>query len=252
MSSAQPSPSLSDGLSVRGLNAGYGRKTVLQDVSLDVARGEIVALLGVNGAGKTTFLKTVIGLLSRQQGAIHLGGEDIARRSAAENARGGLVLVPEGARSFHDLTVRENLHISSLIVRDAADFRRRYEEVLECFPNLTRRLGQKAGVLSGGERQMLAIGRALILRPRILLLDEPFLGLAPVMIAEVVRQLHNLKERLQCGILIAEQHVPTTLKLCDRAFVVRDHGMHAVGREEDGADAESKIVSLLLGTSAAH
>src|SRR4051812_8175513 len=126
MSATEPLRGLPDGLSVRALDAGYGGKTGLEGGSLGVGFGAIVALLGVNGAGKSTFLKTVVGLLSRHKGAIRLDGEDVTRRSAAENARHGLVLVPEGARSFHDLTVRENLRISALIVRDGADFQRRY------------------------------------------------------------------------------------------------------------------------------
>jgi branched-chain amino acid transport system ATP-binding protein len=245
----EPSTQGSAGLAVRGLRAGYESKTVLPNVTLAVAPGEIVGLLGVNGAGKTTLLKTLVGLLPAQGGTISLAGEDLRGRSAAENARLGLVLVPEGARSFHELTVRENLQISSLILSNAAVFRRRFEDVLERFPNLRRRLSQRAGVLSGGERQMLAIGRALILRPKILLLDEPFLGLAPVMIAEVVRQLQALRDDLDCGVLIAEQHVPTTLRLSNRGFVVRDHRLYEVPAAAMTAESEDQLISLLLGTA---
>lgn len=245
----EPSTQGSAGLVVSGLRAGYERKTVLPNVTLTVTPGEIVALLGVNGAGKTTLLKTLVGLLPAQGGTISLAGEDLRGRSAAGCARLGLVLVPEGARSFHELTVRENLQISSLILSDAAEFRRRFEDVLERFPNLRRRLSQRAGVLSGGERQMLAIGRALILRPKILLLDEPFLGLAPVMIAEVVRQLQALRDDLKCGVLIAEQHVPTTLRLSNQGFVLRDHRLHEVPPAAMSAEREDQLISLLLGTA---
>jgi branched-chain amino acid transport system ATP-binding protein len=235
------------GLIVGALDAGYGGKTVLKGVSLSVAQGEIVALLGINGAGKTTFLKTIVGLLRPLRGSIRVDGRDIIGRSAAQNARDGVVLVPEGGRSFAELSVRQNLEISRLIVRKRDEFARRYDEVLTCFPRLKERLSQKAGSLSGGERQMLAIGRALILRPKILLLDEPFLGLAPIMIGEVVKQLQHLRTQMRCGIIVAEQHIATTLRMSDRAFVARDHEVHSVSRTRDDVGEEQKLVSLLLG-----
>ena len=245
--SAAASPKAFEGLSVRALSAGYGGKTVLSDVSFDVAPGEIVALLGINGAGKTTCLKTLVGAISPQQGAVYLNGGDITGRSVSQNARHGMVLVPEGARSFRELTVRENLALGKLVVRDRNEFERRHENVVKCFPRLKERLSQKAGTLSGGERQMLAIGRALILQPQILLLDEPFLGLAPIMILEVVRQLQQLRDQVRCGIIIAEQHVSTTLRMSNRAFIVRDQEVRLVSHAAQGTDEDHKLISLLLG-----
>ena len=234
-------------LRVEHMRAGYGKKTVLEDVTLDVREGEIVALLGINGAGKSTCLKTIAGMLVPQGGEIHLDGMPIAGRRPAQNARDGLVLVPEGARSFHDLTVRENLEIGGFIIGQKAIFAERYEEALEFFPRLRERINNKAGLLSGGERQLLAIARALMLRPRIMLLDEPFLGLSPIMIGEVGRLLNKLTEQFGCGIILAEQHVTAALRCSDRAFAVRDQAVTEISQSELAGKNENELAALLLG-----
>jgi ABC-type branched-subunit amino acid transport system ATPase component len=233
-------------LRVQRMRAGYGKKTVLEEVTLEVHQGEIVALLGINGAGKSTCLKSLAGMLPPQGGDIYLDGARINSRGPAQNARAGLVLVPEGARSFHDLTVRENLEIGGFIIPRAL-FAERYEEALEFFPRLRERINNKAGLLSGGERQLLAIARALMLRPRVMLLDEPFLGLSPIMIGEVGRLLRLLQEKFGCGIILAEQHVSAALRCCSRAFSVRDQAVTEFGQSDLEGKSENDLAALLLG-----
>jgi branched-chain amino acid transport system ATP-binding protein len=236
-------PSAQPALRVRTLVAGYGTKVVLRDVSFDVRAGEIVALLGLNGAGKSTCFRTIVGQRPPLSGTVMLDDVDASRRGPSQNARDGLVLVPEGARSFPDLSVRENLDLCRFAVRDAAAFRERLEEATGTFPRLGERLNERAGTLSGGERQMLAIARALIMRPRILLLDEPFLGLAPIMINEVVKQLARLKASIGCAILVAEQNVAATLRVADRVLLVRGGLVEVL----PSGVAQDELQGLLLG-----
>jgi branched-chain amino acid transport system ATP-binding protein len=236
----------SAGLRVAELFAGYGSKIVLEEFSLTLAPGSIAALLGINGAGKTTVFRTIAGLLPPLRGEIFLDGRNITHVRAADKARSGLVLVPEGARSFHDLTVQQNLEIGGFILRDSATLRSRMAEVLSFFPRLRERSGQKAGLLSGGERQMLAIGRAIMLRPRILLLDEPFLGLAPIMISEVSDRLRQLSRATECGLLIAEQHVAATLRLSDRVFGLKRRRLFEFAGTRGKKFDESEIAAAIF------
>lgn len=231
-------------LQIKNLFAGYGTKEVLRDVSFDVRPGEIISLLGINGAGKSTCFKTIVGLLRPLQGRIDLYGVDISGRSVAQKAREGIVLVPEGARSFADLSVRENIELCRFVVRDAEAFSDRLDDMLATFPMLKHRLDEKAGTLSGGERQMLAIARALILRPIVLFIDEPFLGLAPIMIGEVVKQLTALREKVTCGIVLAEQNVAATLRVADRALLVQSGRIEAI----DPGTSPNTVHRLLLNS----
>jgi branched-chain amino acid transport system ATP-binding protein len=228
-------------LEVVHLRAGYGRKVVLDDISLSVHQASITTVLGVNGAGKSTAFRTIAGVIPPLGGSILLNGEDITRVPTSGKVRQGLVLVPEGTRSFHDLTVKENLEMGGFVLRKARLVRDRMEEVLSFFPRLSERLKQRAGLLSGGERQMLGIGRAIMLRPRFLLLDEPFLGLAPVMIAEVSERLRQLAIRTNCGVLIAEQNISATLRLSDRAFLLTDRKLRELSRLPNGSFDELSI-----------
>jgi len=229
-------------LEVKNLEAGYGSKVVLGSVSFEVLPGEIISLLGVNGSGKSTCFKTLVGLIRPISGTIEMDGVHITGRKPAQNAKDGLILVPEGARSFTDLSVRENLDLCRFVVSDMNTFRLRLEEVMATFPRLGQRVDERAGTLSGGERQMLAIGRALILRPKVLLLDEPFLGLAPIMIAEVIKQLKDLKKNINCGIVLAEQNVAATLRVTDRVLLVRDGCVTPVAHNLDNETVYGMLI----------
>lgn len=226
-------------LIVSDLAVGYGRKVVLENISFELQAGRIAALIGVNGAGKSTTLKTIVGVLRPVRGSVWFDGHPLGG-TVADNVQAGLALVPEGARSFADLSVRENLEMGGFILANGGLVRQRIDDVLHFFPRLRERLNQKAGVLSGGERQMLAIGRALMIRPRYLLLDEPFLGLAPIMIQEVSRRLEDLAKQTSCGLLIAEQQIAATLRFCTRAFAISERKFFEIeSGSGQGFDAEA-------------
>jgi branched-chain amino acid transport system ATP-binding protein len=204
-------------LAVEDLHAGYLGIPAVRGLSLSVGAGEVVALLGPNGAGKTTTLSTIAGLLPYISGRIMLDGESIAGRPAFKVARLGLALVPEDRALFYGLTVRENLRMARSSTGLGQD------ELLEMLPELEKCLGRKAGVLSGGEQQMLAVGRALVSRPRLLLVDEMSLGLAPVIVERLLPILRRVADELGTGVLFVEQHISMALEVADRAYVL-NHG----------------------------
>jgi branched-chain amino acid transport system ATP-binding protein len=207
-------------LRVEGVHAGYGAVEILRNIALTVDEGEIVALLGSNGAGKTTLNNVLSGLQRAWQGSIRFGGEEIANHHSQAIVDRGLIQVPEGRSIFPTLTVRENLELGSYRrarARRAANF----ERACTIFPRLRERLGQFAGTLSGGEQQMLAIGRALMAEPRLLILDEPSLGLSPRLVEEMFGLIAKLNED-GCTILLVEQNVMQTLTVADRAFVLEN------------------------------
>jgi branched-chain amino acid transport system ATP-binding protein len=181
-------------LSLKGVDAGYDDALTLHGVSLEVERGEMVAMIGANGAGKSTTLRTICGFLRPRQGTIEFDGRSIAGLTPDRIAALGLVHVPEGRRVFPDLTVEENLLAAAFLVRSRKEVRSRLAEALERFPLLRERRAQPAGTLSGGEQQMLAFGRALMTGPKLLLLDEPSLGLAPRLVAEVMRSVKLFRD----------------------------------------------------------
>lgn len=234
---------------VEGLSVGYGGRIVVANVCLALQPGKTIALLGINGAGKSTCLKGIAGVLRPQQGSVRLDGEELVGRTVSQNARTGLVLVPEGARSFQDMSVLDNLEMGGFVIPDRSLLCQRLNEVLKWFPRLRERAMQRAGSLSGGERQMLAIARVLMLRPRVLLLDEPFLGLAPIMITEVSNQIARIRTETGCGIIIAEQHVSSVLRVCDEAFMLRDGSIFSVDRESLMKSSEQEQVAVLFGVS---
>ena len=206
-------------LEASDLVAGYGRKQVLHGVSLRVEAAEIVALIGHNGAGKTTLLKTLFGLLPALGGEVRYGGRSITGRRAALNVRDGLSFVPQGHGIFTDLTVRENLELGGYSV-GAAD-PDRLAAIYDLFPILKERQDQRAGTLSGGQQQMLALGLALVLRPKLLLLDEPSLGLAPVLVQRVLESVQEINRRFGTAVLLVEQNVKQALRIASRVYVMK-------------------------------
>jgi len=203
------------GLEVRGLHAYYGESHVLQGVDLEVRDGEAVALVGRNGAGKTTTIAAIMGSLRPRAGSVRVGTTEVAGRPAHRIARAGVALVPQGRRIFAELTVRENLLIAARPVAGGWDERR----VLELFPTLGRRLGNRGDMLSGGEQQMLAIGRALMRNPGVLLLDEPSEGLAPKLVADVGEALRSLRGT-GLAILLVEQNLALATRVAERLYVM--------------------------------
>ncbi|WP_431873417.1 ABC transporter ATP-binding protein [Amycolatopsis sacchari] len=207
-------------LEVRGLAAAYGPVRALHGVDLHVERGSITAVLGVNGAGKTTLLRVISGLLPPKAGSVVLGGRDVTRRAPEDLVRLGMAHVPEGRGVIVELTVEENLRLGGLWRRDRAWLKTGTARMFELFPPLAERRHQRAEALSGGERQMLAIGRALMSRPELLLLDEPSLGLAPRTTARIIATLRALREQTGLTLLLVEQNAATALSVADRAVVL--------------------------------
>ena len=205
-------------LDVQALSARYGHVEALSAVHLFVGEGELVAVLGPNGAGKSTLMRAILGLVATD-GAVRFRGADVPRGNPAGAAAMGLVLVPEGRGIFAPMSVAENLELGAYLLGDRAEFARRHERVLSLFPRLKERLTQVAGSLSGGEQQMLAVGRALMSEPKVLLLDEPSLGLAPRVVEEILEKLGALN-RDGLAILLVEQKAPLALKLANRAYVM--------------------------------
>lgn len=198
----------------------YGQIHALKGVSMRVDQGEIVTLIGSNGAGKTTTLNTISGLLAPRQGSITLEGKPISHLPAHDVAKLGVSQAPEGRRIFSRLTVQENLEMGAFYRTDSAEIRADYERVLELFPRLKERLKQPGGTLSGGEQQMLAIGRALMSSPRILLLDEPSMGLAPILVQIIFEIIHNINQQ-GTTILLVEQNAHAALELAHRGYVIQ-------------------------------
>jgi branched-chain amino acid transport system ATP-binding protein len=205
-------------LEVEGVHAGYGPVNVLEDISFDVGEGQTVALLGANGAGKTTTLRAVCGMV-RPRGRVAIAGRDVTRRSTEQIARLGVAHVPEGRGTFAPLTVEENLRLGAYARRDGG-VRASIAHAFELFPRLEERRAQRAGTLSGGEQQMLAIARALMLRPTLMLLDEPSLGLAPKLVRELFKVLRRIKEDEGTAMLVVEQNANLVLEFADAAHVL--------------------------------
>lgn len=219
-------------LSVKGVRSGYGMLQILRDVSLEVAAGEAVAILGPNGAGKSTLLRTISGLIAPTTGAISFDGRDLAAMPAHRIPHAGLVQVPEARHIFPALSVRENLLVGGTPLPTRAAREAALEEIWHIFPMLVAKRDAPAGTLSGGQQQMVAIGRALMSKPRLMMLDEPSLGLAPMVVRELYEVLRGL---VQSGLtlLLVEQDVPVALGLVSRAYVLENGAMALAGTADE-------------------
>ncbi len=232
-------------IAFEGVNVHYAKHHVLKDVSFRVGPGEIVALIGANAAGKSTTMRTAIGLKAATSGTVRFNGEDVSRFATHERVARGLVLVPEGRQVFTRFTVMQNLQMGAYVRGDRDRIDADLDQVFELFPRLKERRGQKAGSMSGGEQQMLAIARGLMGKPRCLLLDEPSLGLAPIIEVEIARIVRQLAAR-GTTIMIAEQNAAMALTCATRAYVLESGAVTLEGRSEDLQQSEA-IKSLYLG-----
>ena len=206
-------------LEARGLHAGYGETRVLHGIDFAVEAGGVTALLGANGAGKTTTLRAICGMV-RTSGEIRLGDERIDGKATEDIVQRGVAHVPDGRGTFFELTVEENLRLGAYIRNDRAAVAQDFERMFGYFPRLRERFRQQAGTLSGGEQQMLAIARALLLRPRLLLLDEPSFGLAPLIVQEIFAIMHRIREDEGVSILLVEQNASLALEIAQQAYLL--------------------------------
>ena len=231
-------------LETRGLGAGYGPLSIIHDISIRVPAGELTVVVGPNGAGKTTLMRALSGILPPSRGEILLAGRAIDGMKVSQRVSGGLVLVPEGRHLFGQMSVEENLELGGFLL-PASERRRLMAHVLELFPRLAERHRQLAGTMSGGEQQMVAVGRALMGKPRCILLDEPSLGLAPRMVAELFRMLRQICAT-GTGVLLVEQNVRQALGVCDHAYILEQGRVVAEG---EGCDllASERIRKSYLG-----
>lgn len=233
-------------LEIRDLHTFYGNIEALKGISLDVEEGEIVALLGSNGAGKTTTLRTISGLERARKGSVKLAGKEIARSRAHEIVAFGLSHVPEGRRIFANLSVEENLNLGAYLFRRQPRLvKERREAVYEIFPRLLERRGQLAGTLSGGEQQMLAIGRAMMVEPKVLALDEPSMGLAPILVRQIFTIIEEIRRR-GTAILIVEQNARQALRLADRGYVL-ETGQIVLQDSADVLAEDPRVRAAYLG-----
>jgi len=238
-------------LTIEKLDAAYGAVRVIEDVSISVRSGETVVLLGTNGNGKSTLMKCVMGIVPPRAGRIvaEIDGEnhDLVGRSTEEIVDLGIALVPEGRRLFPRLTVEENLLLGAFRKKARAEINTNRDFCFECFPRLAERRTQLAGSMSGGEQQMLALARALMLAPRILLIDEPSVGLAPVLVSRTIEKIKELKDRYSLTVLMAEQNFPQALRIADRGYVIV-HGQIAFeGRSAEELNNNELIKKFYLG-----
>jgi branched-chain amino acid transport system ATP-binding protein len=236
-------------LDLKGLEVRYGGIRAVKGVDLSVGEGELVCLIGANGAGKTSTLKAICGLLPVASGAVHYDGKPITGLPSFRLVRQGLVLVPEGRGIFGQLTVAENLSMGAFARDDAAEVRRDFDKTFDLFPRLAERRAQSAGTLSGGEQQMLALGRALMSKPRLLLLDEPSMGLAPLMVARIFEVVRRIASE-GVTILLVEQNARLALEAAGRGYVMESGTITLAGEAQALLD-DPRVREAYLGEEAA-
>ncbi|MDQ0200946.1 ABC transporter ATP-binding protein [Neobacillus ginsengisoli] len=232
-------------LKINDINVYYGNIHALKGVSLEINEGEIVTLIGANGAGKSTLLQTISGLLKPKNGEITFEGQSISGKVAQAIVKQGLSHVPEGRRVFSNMTVEENLELGAYLRKDKQGIREDFEKVYQLFPRLLERKKQLSGTLSGGEQQMLAMGRALMARPRLLLLDEPSMGLAPLLVKTIFRIIEEINKS-GTTILLVEQNANMALSIADRAYVIETGKIVLSGTSEE-LNQSDQIRSAYLG-----
>ncbi len=242
---------MANSITVEGVHAAYGAVRVLEDVTLTVEGGETVVLLGTNGNGKSTLMKSIMGIVRPRAGRImaEIDGikHDLVGRSTEEIVDLGVALVPEGRRLFPRLSVEENLLLGAFRPKARAEIKANLDFCFEAFPRLAERRSQLAGSMSGGEQQMLALGRALMSAPRILLIDEPSVGLAPVLVSRTIEKIKELKDRYQLTVLMAEQNFAQALRIADRGYVIVHGKIAFEGRSADELNNNELIRKFYLG-----
>ena len=224
---------MTTGLQIKNLSVSHGAITALRGISFDVAPGQLAAVIGSNGAGKTTLLRTLSGLKDPSQGSASWNGSEILGSKPEDLVRRGISHVSEGKSVIPELSVRDNLVLGGIWRRDKADTEKAIQEVVELFPRLGERMTQSADTLSGGERQMLAIGRALVSRPKLLLLDEPSLGLAPIIIEQIFQTIDNLRHKLGLTVVLVEQNAMSALEIADIGIIINLGEVVAAGKASD-------------------
>lgn len=232
-------------IEVQGLRAGYGRVQILHDVSMTAAAGEVTCVFGPNGCGKSTLLKAIVGAISPTAGSVLLAGEDITRLPSHETLKRGVSLMPQNGGVFPQLTVAENLRMGGYILRSRKDLNERIAELLDEFPKLRERLKVTAGSLSGGEQMLVSIARALLLRPRFLLFDEPSAGLSPKLVGDVLRRAAGLAER-GVGVVMVEQNIREAMTVADRLYVLAAGRNRFEGTPGDISD-DRELMHMYLG-----
>ncbi|MBP1204339.1 branched-chain amino acid transport system ATP-binding protein [Duganella sp. 1411] len=236
-------------LSISNLHAAYGKVEVLHGISLEVPKGKLVTLIGSNGAGKTTTMRAISGMIKPKEGRVTLGGKDITGHDSHRIARAGLAHSPEGRRVFASMTVTDNLLLGAFPrftrARPRGDIKHDLEKALELFPRLKERQGQLAGTLSGGEQQMLAMARAIMLNPDVVLLDEPSMGLAPILVEEVFRIIQRLKSE-GVTMLLVEQFAAAALNVADYGYVL-ENGSISVHGPAESLKTDPKVIAAYLG-----
>jgi len=233
-------------LKIKDINVYYGNIHALKGVSLDINQGEIVTLIGANGAGKSTLLKTISGLLKPKNGEVLFENEHVAGKVAQAIVKRGISQVPEGRRVFSNMSVEENLELGAYLRKDKKGIREDFEKVYQLFPRLYERRKQLSGTLSGGEQQMLAMGRALMARPRLLLLDEPSMGLAPLLVKTIFRIIGEINQT-GTTILLVEQNANMALSIADRAYVIETGKIVAAGTAEELSQSDQIRAAYLGG-----